>query len=50
MSAIQDEDLTSIVTKIKENLYLLPSFSDFAQYPKLLEKKFPQEIDRVQFF
>lgn len=50
MSAIQDEDLSSIVTPIKENLYLLPSFSDFAQYPKLLEKKFPNEIDRVQFF
>jgi chromosome partitioning protein len=50
MSAIQDEDLSSIVTPIKENLYLLPSFSDFAQYPKLLEKKFPKEIDRVQFF
>ena len=50
MSAIQDEDLSSIVTPIKENLFLLPSFSDFAQYPKLLEKKFPKEIDRVQFF
>lgn len=50
MSAIQDEDLSSIVTNIKENLDLLPSFSDFAQYPKLLEKKFPNEIDRVQFF
>jgi len=50
MAAIQDEDLSSIVTKVKENLYLLPSFSDFAQYPKLLEKKFPDEIDRVQFF
>ncbi|WP_394189553.1 ParA family protein [Paenisporosarcina quisquiliarum] len=50
MSAIQEEDLSSIVTQIKNNLYLLPSFSDFAQYPKLLEKKFPNEIDRVQFF
>ena len=50
MSAIQEEDLSSIVTQIKDNLFLLPSFSDFAQYPKLLEKKFPKEIDRVQFF
>jgi chromosome partitioning protein len=50
MSAIQDENLGSIVTEIKENLYLLPSFSDFALYPKFLEKKFSSEIDRVQFF
>ena len=50
MTAIQDEDLGSIVTKIKENLYLLPSFSDFALYPVFLEKKFPNNIDRVQYF
>lgn len=50
MSAIQSGDLSSIVTPITDNLYLLPSFSDFALYPKYLEKKFPEEIDRVQFF
>ncbi|AQQ55248.1 ParA family protein [Planococcus lenghuensis] len=50
MAAIQDEDLSSIITPIKENLYLLPSFSDFAFYPKFLEKKFSSEVDRVQFF
>lgn len=50
MSAIQSEDLKSIITPIKENLFLLPSFSDFALYPKFLEKKFPSEVDRVQFF
>lgn len=50
MTAIQDQDLTPIITEIKENLYLLPSFSDFAQYPKFLEKNFSKEIDRVQFF
>lgn len=50
MTAIQAEDLKSIVTEIKENLYLLPSFSDFALYPKFLEKKFPNNLDRVQYF
>lgn len=50
MTAIQEEDLTEIITEIKENLYLLPSFSDFALYPKFLEKKFPNEVDRVQYF
>ncbi|OAH58647.1 ATPase [Domibacillus aminovorans] len=50
MTAIQNEDLSSIVTEIKENLYLLPSFSDFALYPKFLEKKFPNNLDRVQYF
>lgn len=50
MSAIQAEDLSSIVTEVKENLFLLPSFSDFALYPKFLEKKFPENIDRVQYF
>lgn len=50
MTAIRNDDLRTIVTPIKENLYLLPSFSDFALYPKFLEKKFPSEVDRVQFF
>ncbi|PPA68682.1 ParA family protein [Jeotgalibacillus proteolyticus] len=50
MAAIQAEDLSSIVTEIKDNLFLLPSFSDFALYPKFLEKKFPNDIDRVQYF
>lgn len=51
MAAIQEEDLGQIVTPIKENLYLLPSFSDFALYPRFLEKKFPDDtIARVQYF
>lgn len=50
MSAIQEENLEEIVTEIKENLYLLPSFSDFALYPRFLEKKFSDEVDRVQYF
>lgn len=50
MAAIQNEDLSVIVTPIRENLYLLPSFSDFALYPMFLEKKFPNNVDRVQYF
>lgn len=51
MAAIQEEDLAQIVTEVKENLYLLPSFSDFALYPRFLEKKFPDDsIARVQYF
>ena len=51
MAAIQEENLSQIVTEVKENLYLLPSFSDFALYPRYLEKKFPNDsIARVQYF
>lgn len=50
MTAIQEENLDEIITEIKENLYLLPSFSDFALYPRFLEKKFRNEVDRVQYF
>ncbi|WP_394122069.1 ParA family protein [Planococcus donghaensis] len=50
MTAIQEENLNQIITEIKENLFLLPSFSDFALYPRFLEKKFPNEVDRVQYF
>lgn len=51
MAAIQEEDLGQIVTEVKENLYLLPSFSDFALYPRYLEKKFPADTSsRVKYF
>lgn len=50
MSAIREEDLSTIVTPITDNLYLLPSFSDFSLYPMYLEQKFPNVVDRVQFF
>ncbi|SDC61169.1 Cellulose biosynthesis protein BcsQ [Pelagirhabdus alkalitolerans] len=50
MTAIQDQDLSPIITEVRENLYLLPSFSDFAQYPKFLERSFSQESDRVKYF
>lgn len=43
MTAIVEKDLAQIITKIKDNLYILPSFSDFAIYPFYLEKLFPGE-------
>jgi len=51
MTAIKEGDLTKIITEIKENLYLLPSFSDFALYPRFLELKFPDDMtSRVKYF
>lgn len=51
MAAIQEEDLGQIVTEVKENLHLLPSFSDFALYPRYLENKFPTDTSsRVKYF
>ena len=44
MAAMQEGDLSSIVTEVTDNLFLLPSFSDFAQYPKFLEKRFEKEV------
>lgn len=49
MAAMQEGDLSSIVTEVTDNLFLLPSFSDFAQYPKFLEKRFEEEVDRVTY-
>lgn len=49
MSAIKDGDLSSIVTEIRPNLYLLPSFTDFSLYPKYLEIKFENEEERVKY-
>lgn len=46
MAAISDGDLSPIVTTIKPNLDLLPSFSDFAVYPNFLEKKFPDDYKK----
>lgn len=46
MSAIADEDVRSIITPIRKNLYLLPSFADLTSYPLFLEKKFPNDISK----
>ncbi|WP_101773407.1 ParA family protein [Peptostreptococcus faecalis] len=50
MKAITDNNLKEIITDIKENLYLIPSFADFSSYPLFLEKKFPNsQKDRIFF-
>lgn len=51
MNAIAKGDLRPIVTEVKENLYLLPSFADFTSYGLYLEKKFPDsQRERVMYF
>lgn len=51
MAAISQGDLRPIVTEIKENLDLLPSFADFTSYGLYLEKKYPNsQKDRVYHF
>ncbi|UQS85833.1 AAA family ATPase (plasmid) [Apilactobacillus apisilvae] len=51
MSAVSDGDISSIITKIKDNLYLLPSFADFTSYPLFLEKTYPDsQKDRAMHF
>ncbi|MFF3146810.1 ParA family protein [Streptomyces sp. NPDC057927] len=51
MSAISEGDLRPIITNIKENLDLLPSFSDFALYPNYMEQKYPGDYkSRVRVF
>lgn len=50
MKAITENNVKGIVTDIKDNLYLLPSFADFSSYPLFLEKKFPNsQKDRIFF-
>ena len=48
MNAISNDDISTIVTKIRDNLYLLPSFADFTSYPIFLEKKYPNTDDQYK--
>lgn len=51
MTAIADNNIKKIITDIKENLYLIPSFSDFSGYPFFLEQKYPKsQKDRIFHF
>lgn len=53
MAAMRDGDLKQIVMTIKDNLDLLPSFTDFTRYPDFLEDKFPgaeQRPKRAHYF
>lgn len=48
MNAISNDNLSSIVTKIRNNLYILPSFADFTSYPIFLEKKYRNPDDQYK--
>lgn len=52
MAAMRDGDLKKIVTPIKDNLDLLPSYTDFTKYPDFLEDKFPGTLrpQRAKYF
>lgn len=51
MTAISNGSIKGVEVKIKDNLYLLPSFADFSTYPFFLEKKFPNDIsERARYF
>lgn len=50
MTAIAEGDLSQIVTKVLDNLYLLPSYADYTAYPLFLEKRFPDSImERISY-
>lgn len=48
MAAMRDGDLKQIVTPIKNNLDLLPSFTDFINYPDFLEDLMPGKESRKE--
>lgn len=50
MAAIKDNDLDSIITSVNKNLSLLPSFADFAFFPKYLQQMEIPEKDQGQIF
>lgn len=52
MAAMRDGDLKTIITPIKNNLDLLPSYTDFTRYPDFLEDKFPGDLrpQRAKYF
>ncbi|GAF66471.1 putative ATPase [Bacillus sp. TS-2] len=50
MTAIASEDLSSIVTPISENLFLLPSFADYTSLPRYLERKYPNDFKARSLF
>lgn len=49
MTAVQNEDLNQSIINITNNLDLMGSAPDFALFPRVMEKKFPEYIDRVKY-
>lgn len=50
MAAVREADLSSIVTNIKPNLDLLPSYRDFTHYTDFLADTFSNKKERVSYF
>lgn len=44
MTAISENDLSSIITPINDKLDLLPSFADFTSYPLYLEQLYKEDV------
>lgn len=44
MTAISENDLSNIVTHVRPNLDLLPSFADFTSYPLFLEQHYKNDV------
>lgn len=45
MTAISENNLQSVVTEIRDNLYILPSFADLTSYPLFVEKMYPDDLN-----
>lgn len=50
MAAIQEQNFNDLAVEIIDNLYLLPSFIDFADFPKYLYQNFASEKDQDYVF
>lgn len=48
MVALTEEDISSAIVNIMDNLYLLPSSEDFKSYPDFLEMKYMPDKEKIQ--
>lgn len=48
MVALSNGNINEAIVKIMDNLYLLPSYSDFTEYPDFLELKYPATEDNYK--
>lgn len=48
MVALNEEDISSAIVNVMDNLYLLPSSEDFKNYPDFLEIKFMPNKEKIE--
>lgn len=48
MVALSEENISSAIVNIMDNLYLLPSSEDFKSYPDFLEMKYMPDKEKIQ--